>query len=80
MINGTVTVSTNQIIGTLTCDEVVYSGSVSINQTQINGTINPQIFAVPNPILEQRVSDLESATDGLDNGSDFLAYYILSKN
>ena len=65
---------------------VTFSGGNDAMQTITQPTpLTVQMYAYPNvtvgsdPAIEQRISDLEQATDGLVNGSDFLSYYILSK-
>lgn len=60
MITGTLTIQKTIVSGTLTTDGVTANGTVSTNTPKINGQVSPGIFAVDNPALEERVTDLEN--------------------
>lgn len=49
-------------------------------ETTFVATLSQTIRMLPDVLTNQRIEALEQSTDGLLNGSDFEAYYILSRD
>lgn len=75
-----ITVTTIQNNYELTVEVDGVTNNVQLGVTKNTYELNVNNFAELSPSDEARIQNLEDITDGLSNGSDPLAYYILAKN